>query len=582
MCGIFGYVGEQVDVIPLVSRALRTMEYRGYDSWGIGWKNEALTMSLTKAPGRVPGDVRQSATSTLALGHTRWATHGGVTEANAHPHIDGSTRIGVVHNGVIENADTLRSTFIDPTTFRSETDTEVVAHLVERELRAGAPFSRAVLNVFGMLEGSNAIVVANAEQDELAAITSRSPLHLGRGGQGWFLASDPLALTGHCVDMAVIPDFSLLTITDEGASLKSTAEGLALPFTWVDVPCEQDVQRGAFDHFTIKEIHDQVGVLRDLHSRAHDVATLADLIKRHDHVLFTGCGSALYAAMLGAEWLKAVTDTWIDVLPASEIEATTRNHGPRTLVVALTQSGETADVIDALHVARCWGSTLAAIINVETSTVSRTVDCVVPIRAGVERSVLATKSFLAMVCRMKQLAEMLDVGGPADDGIDMAIDQIERLLASPDIPRLADYIARQEHVLVLGKGVAHKVALESALKIKEGSYIHAEAYLAGELKHGPLALVTRGTPTILFATSDIEQQSARIAGTEVASRGGVTIGIGRFNEVDCQAVLPVRDLGRFTPMAALVAAQRLAYLVAVNRGVDPDFPRNLAKSVTVR
>lgn len=582
MCGIYGYVGTTIDVMPMVSGALRTMEYRGYDSWGIAWA-DADRMQAMKAPGRVPASLERRAASQLAIGHTRWATHGSVTSDNAHPHFDEMAQIGVVHNGVIENAEALKAEYLSGVTFLSQTDSEIVPHLVRRHMDDGLRFDKAVATVFGLLEGSSAIVVANRATNEIAAITSRPPLRMGKASDGWVLASDPLALVQHASAMAIIPDNALLLLGQAAARLVSLPSGADLVIDWRDVPADAYAHQGDFPHFTIKEIHDQVAVIERLLERQEDVLPLADAVRRSRHVLLTGCGSALFAASLGAEWLRPATDAWVDVVPASEMDGTVRHLGPDTLVIALTQSGETADVVDALHVARQWGAATAAIINTESSTVAAMVDSVVPILAGVERSVLATKSFLAMAVRLLQLAATLRGGlDAAQAAVSSALPVIRRVLTDEKVSELVDQVADQKHILTLGKGVGRAVAQEAALKIKEGSYVHAEAYLTGELKHGPLALVSDGTPVMLFATSGPELASARIAAREVMSRGGWTIGIGQFDESDCSTVMRVPDMDVATPLIHLVFAQRFAYELAVARSVDPDFPRNLAKSVTVR
>lgn len=582
MCGIYGYVGTSIDIMPMVSGALRTMEYRGYDSWGIAWADSDHMRSM-KAPGRVPVAMEIGAASPLAIGHTRWATHGSVTADNAHPHFDESAQIGVVHNGVIENADALKAEYLSGVRFLSETDSELVPHLVRWHLDRGVPFADAVATVFGMLEGSSAIVVANRATREIAAITSRSPLRLGKAANGWVLASDPLALAQHASAMAIIPDNALLLLRQDAARLIAPASGVEMVIDWREVPADAYAHQGDFPHFTIKEIHDQPAVIERLLERQGDVVPLAEAMRRHRHLLLTGCGSALYAASLGAEWLRHATDAWVDVVPASEIDDSVRHMGPETLVIALTQSGETADVVDALHVARRWGAATATIINTESSTVAGMVETVVPILAGVERSVLATKSFLAMAVRLLQLAETLRGGlDAAQQAVSSALPVIRGVLADARVTELVARVAEEEHILTLGKGMGRPVAQEAALKIKEGSYVHAEAYLTGELKHGPLALVREGTPVMLFATSDKEMASARIAAREVMSRGGWTIGVGEFSEGECSAVMRIPDMSVATPLIQLVFAQRFAYELALARSVDPDFPRNLAKSVTVR
>lgn len=582
MCGIFGYVGASTQITPMVAAALRTMEYRGYDSWGIGW-DDGRSLACLKGEGRVPAEMPHAPWSGLALGHTRWATHGVVCVENAHPHVDCTGRIGVVHNGVIENVVELRRALDAGHTHRSQTDSEVVAHLVEMELARGVSLASGVATVFRQLDGTNAIVVGDRESGEIAAVTSRSPLRLGCADDAWYLASDPLALTGMTEEVAVIPDHALLTLSRSAATLLDLATGDTMPLEWCSIPKEDSVAIGDFAHFTDKEIHEQPAVLRRLIDRAEDVRPLVELIRSSRHIILTGCGSAYYAATMGAESLKHSTDAWIDVLPASELDLHTRNLGEETLLIALTQSGETADVVDAIHVAKGWGARTAAIVNTVTSTVARMADVTVPLLAGTERSVLATKSFMAMVARQLQVSDVLrgDAGGVHGD-LAAAIPALELALDCEAIHDVAARIASADHMLTLGKGIGHKVALEAALKVKEGSYVHAEAFLTGELKHGPLALVAPGLPCVLFSTTPAETAAARIASNEIMSRGGYTVGIGSFAGSDCSMVVPVPDLGMATAMIELGIAQRIAYEVARCRGVDPDYPRNLAKSVTVR
>ncbi len=579
MCGVFGYIGEPRMVVPMVADALRIMEYRGYDSWGIGW-DQGSRVELVKQTGRVPGQFLHDASASVAIGHTRWATHGGVTDANAHPHTDGQQQIAVVHNGVIENAEALKLEYLSHIDFRSETDSEIVPHLIRAQLDQGGTFAEAVRTVFLMLEGSSAIVAMDRASEMIVAITARSPLRLGRRTDGWELASDPLACAQFSQEIAVVPDSHLLVLTRNSAQLIDIHTGAESAISWEPTPEEIQTSRGDFPHFTIKEIHDQVEVLRQLSICAEESSELAEAVRGHRHILLTGCGSALYAATLGAEWLAQATDAWIDIVPASEIDDSNRNMGASTLVIALTQSGETADVVDAIQRAQSWGATIATVINTETSTIARMADIVLPIRAGVERSVLATKSFIAMAARLHQVATKASEITPSTSH--RILNEIESVLANDDLARIAQIIANEQSMIVLGKNMGSAIAKEAALKIKEGSYLHAESFLMGELKHGPLALVQSGTPCLIFATSESELVSARIAAAEVRSRGGFVIGIGLFNESDCDEVIGIPDAGSHTSLIHLVAAQKLAYHIAIARNVDPDFPRNLAKSVTVR
>lgn len=579
MCGVFGYVGKQASVVPMVANALRVMEYRGYDSWGIGWDGGS-NIQLMKQTGRVPQDLHNAATSTIAIGHTRWATHGGVTDFNAHPHSDVHNQIAVVHNGVIENAQALKSEYLSSVHFQSDTDSEIVPHLVRHFLDIGGTFAGAVREAFLLLEGSSAIVAMDRSSEMIVAITARSPLRLGRRTDGWELASDPLACAGSSQEMAVIPDHHLVILTSDTAQLVDVHQGTEIAICWEPTPEELETSKGEFPHFTIKEIHDQIGVIHTLSSISLDAEALAAEIQQHRHVLLTGCGSALYAASLGANWLQGITDTWIDVVPASEISESTRNLGTETLLIAFTQSGETADVVDAISTARTWGARVATLVNTESSTVARMADVVLPICAGVERSVLATKSFMAMALRMHQVAEILN--DPSCNQIDTLGRQLLEILDSEAIQHVAAEVASAHSMIVLGSGMGRAIAQEAALKIKEGSYLHAEAFLMGELKHGPLALVEHGTPCLIFATNESELASGRLAAAEVMSRGGFVIGIGPWQPHECSCAIHIESAGQLSSLAHLAAAQVLAYNLALQRDVNPDFPRNLAKSVTVR
>ena len=579
MCGVFGYVGQSTPVVPLVANALRIMEYRGYDSWGIGW-DQGAHVELIKQTGRVPLQLAHDASASIAIGHTRWATHGGVTDENAHPHTDSSNQIAVVHNGMIENAESLKAQYLSEITFRSETDSEIVPHLIRHFLDQRGTFAEAVRQAFLLLDGSSAIVAMDRSNEMIVAITARSPLRIGRRTDGWELASDPLACAGSSEEIAVVPDHHLLILTRDVAQIMNVHDGSEVAISWEPTPEEAHTSRGNFPHFTIKEIHDQVDVIRELSTCAIDAHPLAEAIRRHQHIILTGCGSAHYAASLGANWLRQSVDAWIDVVPASEMSQHTRNMGADTLVIAFTQSGETADVVDAIQVARGWGASIGTIINTETSTIARMADIVLPIRAGVERSVLATKSFLAMAMRMYQTAAIIANQEPVDGA--GTISNIKAILVDDHIARIAEQIAGARSMVVLGKDMGLTVAQEAALKIKEGSYLHAEAFLMGELKHGPLALIEEGTPCLIFATTDEEIVWARLAAAEVSSRGGYVIGVGPWATHECHAVINIESGTSLTSLEHLVAAQKLAYHIAIARGVDPDFPRNLAKSVTVR
>jgi glucosamine--fructose-6-phosphate aminotransferase (isomerizing) len=592
MCGIFGYVGREPDAAGIVLRGLKQLEYRGYDSWGVAVV-EGERIAMARRVGKIGEATVALPPSGAGLGHTRWATHGAVTEPNAHPHLDCAGRLAVVHNGIVTNYRELREPLRRAGhRFRSETDTEVVAHLVEEALAgAGAGPDRlvaATMAAFGRLEGLNAVAVLDAATGQLAAAKSGSPLVLGWSEHGGLLASDYSALLEHTRRVTFVEDRQAVLVSAAGPRLFDLDSGREL------VPPVQEVEWQAaatelagYPDYMTKEIHEQPAVLRRLAAEAIPaVRRLARLVREARDVFVVGCGSAGHAALAGQYLFARIAGRRVTVATGSEFAYLRDFVGEGALLIALSQSGETIDILDAARVAREQGARVAALVNVEGSSLWRLADCPVPLRAGPERCVLATKSFTAKLAVLLLTAH--ELAGRLERGVALvraAADEIERMLADDRrdrIRRIAERCCRAEHLFAIGRGPSYPMALEAALKVKEVSYVHAEGFAGGELKHGVIALIEPGTPCLVLAPRDETHADILAGAMEVKARGGWLLGISPEPDEAFDEHLPVADLGPATAIAAAPAAQLLGYYLALLRGHDPDKPRNLAKSVTVR
>ena len=588
MCGIFGYVGAPTDLARDVTVALRTLEYRGYDSWGIaiGVDREIL---VEKQVGRINGTVPPFPAASIGFGHTRWATHGGVTRANAHPHLDQTGRLAVIHNGIIENFQTLRAELTaSGYLFRSETDSEVIAHLLHDVIAAGADLTSAVAQVFLRLEGLNAVIAMDVQSGEMVAAKNVSPLIVGLGNLGVTIASDALALQPHADRVVYLEDTHLVRLDRAGLSLyeRSTMR----PLTPATTALEQrhgDFGLGAYPHFMLKEVAEQPAVISGVADGGVAAASaVAEAIVGHSRTLLTGCGTAGYAALTGSYLLGQQARRQGTMIAGSEFKYHDHLLSPETLVIALSQSGETADLIEGMLTARAAGCTLGAIVNVPQSTLGRMVDLAFPIGAGPEQCVLSTKSYVGKVAAMAMITAALtgNLDATRRDLQATAV-ALQRLLdadISGQVLELARQIVDQPNLFVIGRGVAYPTALEAALKIKEASYIHAEAFAGGELKHGVIALVSEGTPCLVFAPEDQTRADIISGAMELKSRGGFIIGVSQTPDPVFDVHLAVPEVAGLFPLTHVVPAQLLGYHLAVLRGHNPDRPRNLAKSVTVK
>ncbi len=583
MCGIFGYAGQPADAGGLVLAALKTLEYRGYDSWGIAVAVDGR-LAVVKRPGKISAASVDFPESALGFGHTRWATHGGVTEANAHPHLDCSGAIAIIHNGIVENFRALRAEVeTNGHVLRSETDSEIIAHLIEDELAAGASPRRALETVFARLDGLGAVILLDLESRTMVAVKRTSPLVIGRNGSGVTIASDEIALVGHATEVHYLEDGETALLSTNGVEITGAGEP-----EWT--PISNDRLRAGlngYPDFMSKEMAEQPEVLERLVCGAGEqIDALAKAIQESYGTYMIGCGTASYAALTGSYLFSRIAARHVNFAPGSEFKYYEHFLRPDSLAIAFSQSGETADIIEAMRAARHRGARMAAVVNAPRSTLGRMVDLRVDLGAGPEQCVLSTKAYTAKVAVLLMAAHAL--AGTPETGKTLVLQAaaaLRSMLTSGWIDQVRAVAARiqhAQHLFVIGRGLSYPTALEAALKIKEVSYIHAEGFAAGELKHGVIALVQDGTPCVVYAPNDETRADILSAAMELHARGGHIIGIGPEADPVFDDWLPTPDVGDAAPLVQALPAQMLGYHAALLRGNDPDKPRNLAKSVTVK
>jgi glucosamine--fructose-6-phosphate aminotransferase (isomerizing) len=587
VCGIFGFVSEKNRSADTVVDGLRYLEYRGYDSWGVAIAH-AGSVEHEKAVGPIDRAHTRLQSAPAALGHTRWATHGGVTVANAHPHVDCGGRFALIHNGIVENYHELGGRLRRAHRFASQTDTEVLVHLLEEALETEPDLLQALLCVFRQVQGLSAVAVLDARTNRIAAAKNGSPLALGWGEGAAYLASDPLALLDHTRNITFLEDGEAALLAAGGISVHDIRSGAALQPDIRRV--EWDTQRAGLDgyaHFMAKEIHEQPRVLREIaQTKWEDAQALATLIGEARDVYLIGCGTAHHAAQSGRYALAQIAGRSTTAAVASEMDLILPLIDGDSLVVALSQSGETIDVLEAVKAARSQGARVAALVNAEGSALDRFADMSIHLGCGPERCVLATKSYTAKLAILHLTARALsgDVGRGAAE-IREAAYRVEDLLGRErvdgSIRNVARRVSDEQHMFVLGRGRSYPLALEAALKIKEVSYMHAEGFAAGELKHGVIALVSPGTPCIMLSSDEGYRRETLAAAAEVGARGAYVVGLSPEPASEFAVTLPIGDPAS-APFEIAASTQLLAYEIALIRGCDPDRPRNLAKSVTVK
>lgn len=588
MCGIFGYVGHRDGASKLVFCGLKTLEYRGYDSWGVGVVSGGKIFVKKKAGKIGDANVDDLVEGSLAIGHTRWATHGGVTDVNAHPHLDCSKTIAVIHNGIFENYEEVKNELLKKGhKFISETDTEVVSHLIE-ELTKKESFTESVRLAFKRMEGLNAVIAVSAKENLLVAARNGSPLVIGFGENENFLASDAFALLPHTREVYFLEDNEMAVLTLEQVTiLNAKTAGKVIPQKRkLDWKIEQG-EKGKYKFYMLKEIFEQPQIITDIAvAGASRVQKMAKIVRKACGTYLVGCGTASYACLAGSYLFSKLAKRHVNFAIGSEFGYHLDFLNNDSLIIAVSQSGETMDILESVKKAKEKGAKILSLVNVHGSSLYRLSDYKMLIGAGQEKAVASTKAFTGMVAHFILLAYALDGGmEKGRKALVAAVGSVNQVLSPKslrEINKLALQIVDKKHIYVIGRGLSYPASLETALKIKEISYIHAEGLAAGELKHGPLALVEMGTPCIAFLPND-ETYGANLAGAmEMRARGGYIIGISHKPHEVFDYYIPVADAGEATIIPNVVVAQLLAYYLAVKKGLDPDKPRNLAKSVTVK
>jgi glucosamine--fructose-6-phosphate aminotransferase (isomerizing) len=591
MCGIIGYCGKEA-AAPIVFEGLRRVEYRGYDSAGIATFSNGK-LQLKKDIGKL-GEIEarhrlSSMRGNTAIGHTRWATHGGVTQTNAHPHCDCNGTVAVVHNGIIDNYQELRKRLSSSGhRFTSETDTEVIPHLIEDAMKNGNSLEEAVLAVAPKLKGSYAfLAISSGDPGKIVGTRKGSPLTIGLGNGALFAASDALAFSGIADKLVPLADTEVAVLTGNKIEFYNAA-GTRLTKKPKEIHAEwRDVDKQGYEFFMLKEIMEQPETLEAAANQDKDLFTkIAMDILRAGQVIVTACGTSRYAALVGRYLFSKVGRKFCDVVMASEFHYFADSVDKNTVVLAVSQSGETADVVEGVKRAREHGAQIISIVNRPQSQLAEMSDHVIYLRCGPEQCVAATKSFLSQLVVFYLLSfSMVNSFDKAVKDIKSMKSKVSKTIEwnNEQLRTLSTDMKGKRDFYYIARGINFAIASEGALKLKEVSYVHAEGMPAGELKHGTLALIEPGTPVAVICPNDYTYDETMSNTMEAKSRGAYIIALSdKDNEIyDFWIKIPkVSEL--LYPMITVIPLQLLAYYMAVSLGKDPDKPRNLSKSVTVK
>ncbi|HEC79153.1 MAG TPA: glutamine--fructose-6-phosphate transaminase (isomerizing) [candidate division WOR-3 bacterium] len=608
MCGIVGYIGKN-DAADILLNGLHRLEYRGYDSAGIALITED-NLFIRKVAGRV-GELAKAVEgivpkSNIGIAHTRWATHGIPNDLNAHPHIDCKKRFAVVHNGIIENFRTLKK-FLEERghEFCSDTDSEVIPHLIE-EFYNGDLMS-AVSKACSQIEGTYGLAIISLDQpSKIIAARMGSPLVIGKGKGEYIVASDLAAIISHTDQVIYLKDGEIAELSKDGLRLESRKMGVVAPeierVTWT----LEQIERGGYKHFMLKEIYEQPVILQDTIrgrlnyeegiARLNGIAQYIEKLRDAQRIIIIACGTSWHAALIGEYMIEALAEIPVEVEYSSEFRYRKPVLDPNSICIAVSQSGETADTLAALREAKRHGVPVLGICNVVGSTIARETDAGIYIHAGPEIGVASTKAFMAQVMTFTLVALLLgrlrrlsvDEGRKIISAIEKIPEQIKSLLEKlpEQIKKIAQIFKDHRNFLYLGRGYNFPVALEGALKLKEISYIHAEGYPAAEMKHGPIALIDKDMPVVVIAIRDAIYDKVISNIEEIRARQGVVIAIGSEGDTELSrfadhVIYVPTTLDYLYPLLTTLPLQLLAYYIADYKNLDVDRPRNLAKSVTV-
>jgi glucosamine--fructose-6-phosphate aminotransferase (isomerizing) len=610
MCGIVGYIGFR-DAYPIVIKGLHRLEYRGYDSAGVALLDQEL--KVYKKAGKV-SDLENFVKGipmkgTAGMGHTRWATHGAPSDRNSHPHSSGSRKLTIIHNGIIENYATIKEALIEKGhEFKSDTDTEVLIHLIENiQDETELDLKEAVRVALTQVIGAYAIVIMSSEEpDQLIAARKGSPMVIGVGKGEYFIASDATPIVEYTKNVIYLNDNEIAIVSRENLVIKSIDNVIQTPYIHeLELKLEM-LEKGGFDHFMLKEIYEQPRSIRDcMRGRIYSqqgrvqlggLKEYAEKLKNIDRIIIIACGTSWHAGLVGEYLIEEYGRVSVEVEYASEFRYRNPIISEKDLVIAISQSGETADTMAALGLAKDKGATIFGICNVVGASIPRITDAGVYTHAGPEIGVASTKAFTAQVTVLTLIAFYIaQLKGTVTQSklitllteLNEIPDLIEQALKyNEEIKTIAAKFKDARNFLFLGRGSAFPVALEGALKLKEISYIHAEGYPAAEMKHGPIALIDEEMPVVFIATKHSSYEKVISNIQEVKARGGQVIAIVTEGDTEVKKMadyaieIPQTDEA-FLPLLATIPLQLLAYHIAVMRGCNVDQPRNLAKSVTV-
>lgn len=591
MCGIIAYQGRR-DARKVIWQGLCQLEYRGYDSWGIGLFQEQ-GVKVVKKVGKI-SETKFSAFASLnkaqgGIGHTRWATHGKVSCQNAHPQVSASKRIYLVHNGILENFEPLKKELkIRGCRFRSDTDTEVIANLLDFYLQK-APLAQAVFRAFRRMEGRNAFVAYDANAKKMVGIKTGSPLIFGSvADKDFFLASDLAAFGEFRPQVRYLEDGELIEIGQGKVIFYRKGRPLKVrPKLHLIDQAPLELGRGHYPHYMIKEIKEQRDVIvKVLKQQEAAMEKAIALLQKARNVFLVGAGTAGRVCHFGEYLFSMIVQRNARFFPASESKWFGQLLSNNDVMIVVSQSGETADTLEAIQIGRRRGATIVAIVNVAHSTIARIADLTLLTHVGAERAVASTKATTAQLALLTML--VFGAWGQLKEGERLVenLGQCAAMLFKSSafenrLKRLAKMLCVHPDVYIIGRGANYPLALEAAIKLQEVGYIHAQGFAGGELKHGPLALITQGTPVIVLV--DPENPAEILSNAqEIKSRGGFIIGIAERREQVFDCWLPIPPSGFLQPILSLLPIQLLAYYLAVAKGINPDLPRNLAKSVTVK
>jgi len=585
MCSIIGYSGED-NAAPIIVKGLKRMEYRGYDSVGIATESNNQ-IELKKGVGKVE-EVNskvhlEKLPGKIGIGHTRWATHGKVTDTNAHPHSSSSGKIAIVHNGIIENYNEIKEKLQKcGYEFKSETDSEVIAHLLQQNYENSKNVKDAMMRTISEIKGHYSFI-AMFENGQLGAARFHEPLIIGVGEKNYFLSSDVLGFIEQ-TDNAIYIDNGNFVLIDQNKIKIFDFDGNEIKPQITKVSKEfADVYKGDYAHFTLKEISEQgETVFSAGENTLEGIKNAADYLKHSKNVFLTGSGTSYNAALIAKYLLSKYAKIKAESIIASELQFSPESIEPNSILIAISQSGESADVLEAVNIAKENECKVVSIINSLTSSLARESDIIIGMNCGPEIGVAATKSFTSQLIVLYKLIQQLNK--EIDINFDEISNSISKILEGHNtVKKIALEIKEISDIYVLGRGIHYPIAIESALKIKELTYIHAEGIAGGELKHGPLALMDSSVFVIIINPHDSTYQDTLTSAREIKARGAKIIGISDINSDVYDFWIEIPKSRELTyPITETVPIQLLSYYAAIEKNTDPDYPRNLAKSVTVK